>query len=240
LRAERCDVALVRGQARAQRLLLHRGGPADGPARLLYALNPLLPCASPTLAGRWVARLGDLLPALEVVAARPAGLPFDAHIAAFAAARGDERVQEAVLNGRGADEPGAPLALRALAAVQAATRAGPMPGIAAWLATPPGALLAGWRSPSWRAAVGERLGALAPAGRLPDMLAVIEDPAGRAADAGEAEQAAQTSARLRQELEAVTQGAAVRAESARRLGQELAVGGGVAALAVALAMVALG
>ena len=36
--------------------------------RLTYLLNPLLPCASPLLAGRWVARLADLLPALEQVA----------------------------------------------------------------------------------------------------------------------------------------------------------------------------
>jgi eukaryotic-like serine/threonine-protein kinase len=143
LRAERCDVAVVRGQARAHRLLLHRGGsrPAnDGPGRLLYALNPLLSCASPLLAGRWIARLGDLLPALEALAGtRPAGLPFDAHIAAFAAARGDDRVQEAVLNGVG--ESGAQTALRALAAIQAGMRTGPLPALAAWLATPPGKLL---------------------------------------------------------------------------------------------------
>jgi hypothetical protein len=38
--------------------------------RLTYLLNPLLPCASPLLAGQWVARLADLLPGLQEVAGR--------------------------------------------------------------------------------------------------------------------------------------------------------------------------
>jgi eukaryotic-like serine/threonine-protein kinase len=88
--------------------------------------------------------------------------------------------------------------------------------------------------------VGERLAELVPAGQLGEMAAVIDDPAGRAADATEAEQAAHVLVRLRRELDALTQGATERAESARRLGQELAVGGGVAALAAALAFAALG
>ena len=86
----------------------------------------------------------------------------------------------------------------------------------------------------------ERLAALVPAGRLEEMLAVVDDPAGRAADAAEAAQAAQELARLRRELEEVMQGGPSRAEFARRFGQELAVGGGVVALAVALGMAALG
>ena len=35
---------------------------------MTYLLNPMMPCASPLLEGRWVARLSDLLPALEETA----------------------------------------------------------------------------------------------------------------------------------------------------------------------------
>src|SRR6185437_5810114 len=90
-RPDRCDLTMLRVEARQQRAALRmRGG---GRPRLLYALNPLLACASPLLDGRCVARMQDLLPALEAASARlnQAGTPpLDPHVAAFIAVRAEE------------------------------------------------------------------------------------------------------------------------------------------------------
>ena len=65
LRADRCDFAVLRVEARQQHVGCSSAAQGGGMPRLTYLLNPLMPCASPLLDGRWVARLADLLPALE-------------------------------------------------------------------------------------------------------------------------------------------------------------------------------
>ena len=66
--ADRCDFcrAARRGSPAAQ--LAAAARPCAGVPRLTYLLNPLMPCASPLMGGQWVARLADLLPALEATA----------------------------------------------------------------------------------------------------------------------------------------------------------------------------
>ena len=69
LRPDRCDVAMLRVEARQQHGWLQQSRRAAGCSVCTYLLNPLMPCASPLMGGRWVARLSDLLPALEATAA---------------------------------------------------------------------------------------------------------------------------------------------------------------------------
>ena len=78
------------------------------------------------------------------------------------------------------------------------------------------------------------------AGYLPPMLQALEDPAGRSADAREAHEAAQELARIDTELAQIAGGAPGRAATAARLGQEIAAGFGLAALATVLAVAVLG
>ena len=182
-RPDRCDAAQLRAAARSQRAWMLGRGPS-GRARLAYALNPLLPCASPLLAGRWVARLPDLPAALEGVAAtvdRKLVAPIDAQIADFVAARSERRLdlQETADPSEGTTGVAFDLPqLRLLVQVQTRYHPGPLPNLAAWVADQAAPMVAGWASRSRRAAIQARLQELVPAGFLAPMLAVIEDPDG--------------------------------------------------------------
>jgi hypothetical protein len=101
-------------------------------------------------------------------------------------------------------------------------------------------VLATWRNRARRAAVAERLNALVSAGQLAPMLTVLEDPAGRSADAREALEAADQLGRIDAELRVIADGSSQRSLSAYRLGQEIAAGFGLVALATVLAVAALG
>jgi len=72
------------------------------------------------------------------------------------------------------------------------------------------------------------------------MLALLDDPTGRDADAREAQQAAAELARIDAELAQIAAGAAARSGLAGRIGQEIAAGLGLATLAIMLAAVAFG
>ena len=237
-RPERCDLTMLRVEARQQRAILRmRGG---GRPRLLYALNPLQPCTSPLLDGRCVARMQELLPALEAASARPdrAGtLPLDPHVAAFIAVRSEEPAGPELF-GQG---PGAVAAqLRLLTKLQGRFHPHPLPGLAAWLVSTSDLLVSTWRNRSRRDELRERLRGLATAGQLAPLLALIDDPGALARDAQGAAQAAQVLARADAELHRLANGAAERAELARRLGQEIAAGSGLAALVAVLGFAALG
>ncbi len=241
-RADRGDAAPVRAQARQRRALLNARGSMGGTRRLAYALNPLLACESPLLGGRVVARLTDLLAALETRAARAelgGSRPVDAEIAAFIAAR-SERQNEAEMAALAAGVgTGAELAqIELLAALQERGHV-PAPALARWLVGRPD-LLANWRSMARRAELAERLTALAEAGQLGPMLALVRDPVGRAADQREAREAALALARVEAELAAIEAGGPARIAAARNLGQEVAAGLALGALALSTALALLG
>jgi hypothetical protein len=242
LRPDRCDEPLIRMEARQQRALLtQRGG---GRARLLYTLNPLLPCASPLLAPRLVTRLPELLPALDGTAAlaeRRRGAPVDADILAFVAARADDRIAGAgSIAAAGATGNDAVAQLRLLAELQTACQNGPAVALAGWLVERAEPLVAAWHNKAYRARLAAELQSLAQAGLLAPMLALIEDRSGRAADTQGAAQAAHAIALIDREIAALAEGGPARADYAARLGQEIAVGAGISALALALALSAFG
>ena len=243
VRAERCNVAFLRAQARQWRALVQLRGPSGGPARLTYLLNPLLPCDSKLLAGRWVARLADLAPALEAVAGTEAAgrsAPVDAAILAFVAAHAQPG------SGMDTDVPAAAREIpvltcfRLLAGLQLRFHPAPLPGLARWLAGRAGPLLDAWRNAARRAERAERLAAMTETGQLAPMLALLQDPAGRSAEERDFHAAQMELARLDAELAAIADGAAARAALARQWGQELAAGIGLAVLALVLGMAALG
>ena len=130
--------------------------------------------------------------------------------------------------------------LRVLAQLQSVRIPAPLPALAAWLAARAGPVLATWRNRERRAAVAERLQALAKAGYLAPMLQVLDDPVARSADAREAGEAAAGAGPHRCGTGADRQRLPQRAAMARRLGQEIAAGLGLTALATALAVAALG
>jgi hypothetical protein len=244
-RPDRGDPLLLRLEARRIHVWQRLRGPSGGLARLVYQLNPLMPCASPLLRGQFTTRLGELLPALEVVSASvdPASVrPLDPHIAAFIAARAERRLEAEIASVTDHDEDaiGAWVQLRLFVALQARTYPYRLPGLAVWLARRSAALRDSWQNRRRRTDTEERMRTLAEGGMLAPMLALIEDPLARDADTRGAGDAAAAVARIDAELRRIRTGGSERAQLAYRLGQEVAAGVGLAALAAVLTVAALG
>ena len=237
MRADRCDAAYLRVEARQYRAWMTMAGSTGGMERLVYMLNPLLPCGSPMVGNAWVWRLADLLPALEKRAAgdRPKQLPIDRHVAAFMVSRPQRGAEDESL---ALGQATADVCLRVLARLQARSKAGALPGLAAWIAESPG--LVPWRSKERRERAVARLKELAAAGQLLPMLAVIRDKADAEADRREALVAQQELARIERVLADAKEAARVRAAAAVHWGHEVATALGLTALAISLAMAAIG
>ncbi|MGH7067549.1 MAG: protein kinase domain-containing protein [Acetobacteraceae bacterium] len=224
--------------------------------RISYLLNPLLACRSPLIGDEVVTTVPALLTALDAAAGeadRRHEPPLDADILAFVLANvasGLEpelaRLSSAAESSekRGSSEKGraesAMSSLRVLAALQHSTRGVPLPGLARWLAEQAEPIVAGWKERGRRAAIQERLLALADAGDLSAMLRPIEDASARARDAQGVRDANAALRRIDHELTAIAASGPTRAEQARRLGQEIAAGLGLAAVAAATILMALG
>ena len=248
-RPGRIDQALALRQARQNRMLLRTRGWAGGTARLAHALAPMLPCRSPLLGGRLVAELRRLLPALDAptldAAAAAAGgdearLPIDAEIAAFILAHAGTALEPELAALPGLPSTAGLAVLRVFARLQEALGAGPLPRLASRLNACLAPSLAAWKERRRRAALEERLAALAGEGDLAAMLRLLEDPSARDLDAQGLKQADAAVRRIDAELAAIAAGAEARAETARRLGQEIAAGIGLVAVAATLSVLALG
>jgi hypothetical protein len=242
-RRERSDTRLLRQDARHLHALVNLVGPAGGLPRLTYQLNPLLPCASPGLDGRRVALLADLLPALEAAARRDHAQapPIGAAVAAFIAARGDRVLETIVTRLADAASVAEPLAqLRLLAQLQARTHPSRLPALGAWVAERVEGLVTVWHSLPLRAVLRPKLRELAVTGQLTALLALLDDPQARRSDERALQQATRDLARIDAALVRLATGGPVRAEQARRLGQEVAAGIGLSALALLLVIAALG
>jgi hypothetical protein len=236
----RRDLPALKQDARDWRGWLALRGPMGGLKRLVYALNPLLPCGSPLLSGRLAARLTDLLPALEAAAAqadrkRP---PIDADIAAFAAARADQALLTELGQVDGfATGTDRAAVLGFFGRLQLRAHPIPLPRLAAWLLESNMIALTRWRSLATRKALGDALAVHAQAGQIAPMLALTEDSGGRAVDRAGAAQAAARLEAIAAERRFLATDAPRRAAGAERAGQDLAAAAGlVATLAAGLAL----
>ncbi len=88
-RDSKTDLVPLAQQMERMRGFLERNTYGDGLERVLYELNPGLPCLSPLVRDAFVVSPRHLLPALEHTAAQGAiaGEPMDRHLAAFILAR---------------------------------------------------------------------------------------------------------------------------------------------------------
>lgn len=237
--------AQYRLEARRYRLLLRRPGWSGGLARLRYELNPVLPCRGSAVSDRAPIDLPGLVAALEVVAARTddrAAPLFDAEIAGFALAHGalDLEAELTHLPERAEGADRALALLRVLARLQADARSGPLPALGRWLVARVAPVIAAWREKSVRTALEDRLSKLAEQGDLGAMLAPLEDPEAHARDVAGLRHAEAAVGRIDAELRRIARGTEARARDAERLGQELAAGVGLAAVAGTLLVLALG
>jgi hypothetical protein len=233
------------GQEARQYRAMQRGRSAsNGMTRLIYTLNPLLPCASPLLAPHCVNRLADLLPALEAVAAKPEVRklpPVDGHIAAFIAARQDGRdLADVVERSTSRSDSTTLTPLRTLAALQNRLPQRALPALAQWIGEQTAAEVTNWHSRSARTQIEAELRNLIAAGQLSAMLKLLDDQTGLGADRKKLTQAIGEIRRIDAELDHIAKSAMTRQTTARHFGHEVAAGAGLAALAVVLAFTALG
>jgi len=243
MREERSDPGSLRLAARQYRGWLQTRGPSGGLPRVLYMLNPMLPCGSTLAAGRGVVGLTDVPAALEAAAttADRGAEPLDSHTVAFIAARSDRRLTMDI-NALNVTELESRLVsqLRLLSELQIRFDPRPLPALAGWFAAQAGPLVERWKNRARRAEIATGLASLAAAGHLAPMLALIEDHANLAADSDAAGLAASALERIEGELAEIDGGGPGRAVVATRTGQEIAAGMGLAALATALILAALG
>jgi hypothetical protein len=222
-------LAATLSRAGAQwRLMLRTSGPAGGIDRLLYHLNPGMPCLSPLLQGTWTATPASLLSALEANAPASTGNetpPPDEHLAAYLAARNDGGLERLLsrIDGPPAEAIAARTAVLARLQARYAANAR-LPKLAGWLAASAGPLLATWHSRSHRESLPARLAEVAAAGDLAALHAVLDDATARRADAEGAAAAHAEIAAIDAEHTALAVGAPQRRAQARAAGEQAAAG----------------
>ena len=243
MREERTSSASARLEARQARATAQSRTPGGGMPRLLYALNPLLPCASSVLGGRWITQAREAPPALDaIVAASPDTDLMEPHLIAFLAARSERRLEQEIrtLVPDGAPDKRFLSMLRLLSASQSRFHPRPLRALAAWATGHADPVLDRWRNLARRAGMEERLSALAVEGFLPPILALLDNETAQAADAEGLQTALAELARVDAAMRAIADGGAARAVLSARLGQELAAAVGFAAAVTALLAAALG
>ncbi len=240
-RPERGDPATAWPGTVELRVPLRAAGWAGGPARVTYALNPLLPCRSALLAGICVVRLADVLPALERVAAGLADprtdMLIDAELGAFLAARLSGRADAdlAILAhlDQQADDPRGERGLaqlRVLTLLQGRGTAQPAPALAQAALRSVTRALAAWHHRGQRAAREAALRQAAEAGQLSDMLALIEDVPARKSAASAAAAASAELRRIAADLASLDADTGLRDATIRVSGEEIAKAAGLVVL----------
>ena len=240
VRDDRKGATPLRYDTRQARSLLRLPRPAGGMTRLAYAMNPLMPCRSPLLADQWVVQAGQLLETWEgMAAARPDTNLLDTDSAAFLGARAETRLDR-WLSALGSPDDNATLALlHVLAEAQVRFAPRPLPRLAAWAAERAAPLAAAWRNRTRREAISARITEVAAAGLIAPLLALIDDPQGRAADMTEARQAEAEIDAIDRELARIDSGGPARTARANQIGHEAATCLALAALAVMLVIAVL-
>ncbi|WP_291299039.1 hypothetical protein [Elioraea sp.] len=232
-RADMIDIDKAGRSARAQSRARVLGG---GKERLLYQLNPGLPCLSPMVRNASASTLPALLAALEVVAATspPGGgapTPIDRHVAGFIGANMEGQLDTllAAAGDTGRPEDQALATVSVFARLQRLQRGLSLPNLAKWVAKLAAPAVNTWYHKAQRARVEKELPAAATAGDFAAMIQVLDNPSARNEDRGGFAEAAATFAR------AAAAGIAMRAEAPLRRAEAARVGG-LAAQAIALVL----
>lgn len=161
-------------------MLLNQNGPGFGIERVLYELNPTIHCRSPLIEHLYVTRIEELVPALERAAGNRdrGGRPMDRHIASFAVARSPDIDERFVRPLSGSDTTGTDhvlAALTLLARVQAMTKSGPAPGLAAWFVDLMKSAVNGFHNLKQRKAVEQSVARAAETGLLLELQGIYGD-----------------------------------------------------------------
>lgn len=167
------------------RVYLDKPQPGLGIERVLYDLNPSIPCISPLVEDYYCLEPQDLLRALDNLAQtedRPKE-PFDRHIAAFLMARTkrlDDRTMALIASGDPSRRYLAMLAV--LADVQARNGPESLPNLATWMSELLDPILSRYRNAYFREELKREAQRIAAKGDLRRVNALIDDPKALARD----------------------------------------------------------
>jgi hypothetical protein len=160
------------------RLLLDDRRLGGGVERLAYELNPNLHCLSPLIEAAYCVNLSELLPALEARAEDSFGgsHPLDRHVAGFLAMRLKNTPNE-WMSEVSSTNPRIKLigTIRVLARLQVLGSIASAPNLGRWLAKQAAPLVEEFHHRPTRKRIGELLERAGQAGRLHEMLAVLDD-----------------------------------------------------------------
>ncbi|MEX2454902.1 MAG: hypothetical protein WD470_09370 [Rhodospirillaceae bacterium] len=170
----RSDLTLELKTFKTLQQFVRHAGPGYGVERVLYELNPFLPCRSPILASSYVYSLRDLLPALDKIVEETGKLPrlIDRHVAAFIASRinGSIDTQLADLEHTTGASPTARIGMTGLLAkIQNEYPYQLTPHLTAWLARELEPAISRYHSRTLRAMLKERIEQIAATGNLVEL-----------------------------------------------------------------------
>jgi hypothetical protein len=176
----RSDLTLEAKMFKTLQQYVRQAGPGYGVERVLYELNPFLPCRSPILKSAYVYSLRDILPAIDKYVAEHGSLPklIDRHIAAFVASRISGAVdnQLAALEHSSGISSGSKIGMTGLLAkVQNEYQHQMVPNLAAWLVAELEPAISRYNSKSLRRKVRERMDQVAVSGNLMELYHMLSN-----------------------------------------------------------------
>jgi hypothetical protein len=214
-----------------------------GVERALYELNPTLHCLSPLVERDFVCTLGGFLPALErLVATRlDDGELIDRHGAAFVAARFKTAASEWVDGLANSDRTDRLITiLRVFARLQAHGGPSAVPNLVKWVARQAAALVESYHHRPTRQRLTKQFEQVAQAGKLADLMLIVDNPDLEQRDADGFAEAMQAHAAVADELAQLAAGVARRPQQVAALAGQMASGfASIAAGAAILAAAAL-
>ncbi len=176
----RTDLTLEAKTFKTLQQFVRHAGPGYGVERVLYELNPFLPCRSKAVTSAYVYSLRDLLPALEKVVQEKGSLGklIDRHIAAFIASRikGSVDNQLVALENTTGVSVAAKIGMTGLLAkVQNEYQHQMTPHLAAWLVEELRPAIARYHSKSLRKRISEKMDEIAISGNLIELYQTLSN-----------------------------------------------------------------
>jgi len=176
----RSDLTLESKTFKRLQQFVRHSGPGYGVERVLYELNPFLPCRSALVASAYVYSLRDLLPALDKVVEETGSLGklVDRHVAAFIASRikGSLDSQLAALEHTTGASVGAKIGMTGLLAkVQNEYQHQMTPNLTAWLVEELQPAVSRYNSKTLRKRISEKLDEVAASGNLIELYQTLSN-----------------------------------------------------------------
>lgn len=219
------------------KVILGNNNSGYGIERCIYELNPAFPCQSALVLSDYVARIEELLPALEKIAdnADQRSKPMDRHIAAFTAARFRQDVEPHLAALSSDDEAKSVIGmLSLLAAVQWRQNLRELKGLASWFGALLGPVIGSYHSKTTRRMLEKDIPSVIRKGDLAELFGMIDNPEQRQEDIEGFTIARYAFAKAEEEVAEIESSDVAESASAIRMGQQAAAMASVLLMLIAI------